>query len=83
MDTANKIAHLDEHDYECRVMGVPKQSIMIYMEQTTVRYGSAAICCNKLMEIYHDATVYDTPMVTIVELWEEMPLVNSSKSTCY
>ncbi len=71
MDTANKIAHfLDEHDYECRVMGVPKTiDNDLFGTDHCPGYGSAAkYVATTLMEIYHDATVYDTPMVTIIEV---------------
>src|SRR5690554_1338469 len=71
MDTANKIADfLTEHDYECRVMGVPKTiDNDLYGTDHCPGYGSAAkYVATTLMELYHDATVYDTPQVTIVEI---------------
>lgn len=71
MDTANKIAEfLEEHDYECRVMGVPKTiDNDLYGTDHCPGYGSAAkYVATTLMEIYHDATVYDTEMVTIIEV---------------
>lgn len=71
MDTAQKIADfLEEHDYECRVMGVPKTiDNDLFGTDHCPGYGSAAkYVATTLMEIYHDATVYDTPMVTIVEV---------------
>lgn len=71
MDTANKIADfLTEHDYECRVMGVPKTvDNDLYGTDHCPGYGSAAkYVATTLMELYHDATVYNTPQVTIVEI---------------
>lgn len=71
MDTANKISKFfKEHDYECRVMGVPKTiDNDLYGTDHTPGYASAAkYVATTLMELYHDARVYDTPMCTIVEI---------------
>lgn len=71
MDTANKIADfLTEHDYECRVMGVPKTvDNDLFGTDHCPGYGSAAkYVATTLMELYHDATVYNTPQVTLVEI---------------
>ena len=71
MDTANKISKFfQEHDYECRVMGVPKTiDNDLYGTDHTPGFGSAAkYVATTLMELYHDARVYDTPMCTIVEI---------------
>lgn len=71
MDTANKISKFfKEHDYECRVMGVPKTiDNDLFGTDHCPGYGSAAkYVATTLMELFHDATVYDTPMVTVVEV---------------
>ncbi len=71
MDTAYKISQFfKQHNYECRVMGVPKTiDNDLYGTDHTPGYGSAAkYVATTLMELYHDATVYDTEMVTIVEI---------------
>jgi 6-phosphofructokinase 1 len=71
MDTANKVSKFfKDHDYECRVMGVPKTiDNDLFGTDHCPGYGSAAkYVATTLMELYHDATVYDTPMVTVVEV---------------
>jgi len=71
MDTANKISKFfKDHDYECRVMGVPKTiDNDLFGTDHCPGYGSAAkYVATTLMELFHDATVYDTPMVTVVEV---------------
>lgn len=71
MDTANKISKFfQEHDYECRVMGVPKTiDNDLYGTDHTPGFGSAAkYVATTLMELHHDARVYDTKMVTVVEI---------------
>ncbi len=70
MDTCNKISkYLLAHDYPCRVMGIPK-TIDNDLAGTDhcPGYGSAAkYIATSVMEIYLDAHVYDTGMVTIIE----------------
>ena len=71
MDTANKISNFfQEHNYECRVMGVPKTiDNDLYGTDYTPGFGSAAkYVATTLMELYHDARVYDTKMCTVVEI---------------
>lgn len=71
MDTANKISKFfQDHDYECRVIGVPKTiDNDLFGTDHCPGYGSAAkYVATTLMELYHDATVYDTPQVTVVEI---------------
>ncbi len=71
MDTCNKISKfMLKNGYECRVMGIPKT---IDNDLTGTDhcpgYGSAAkYIATSLMEIYHDARVYDTGMITVVEI---------------
>lgn len=71
MDTANKISKFfQDHDYECRVVGVPKTiDNDLYGTDHCPGFGSAAkYVATTLMELYHDATVYDTKMCTIIEV---------------
>ncbi len=71
MDTASKISQFfQSHNYECKVMGVPKTiDNDLFGTDHTPGYGSAAkYVATTLMELYHDATVYDTKMVTVVEV---------------
>lgn len=71
MDTCNKISKfMIKNGYECRVMGIPKT---IDNDLTGTDhcpgYGSAAkYISTSIMEIYHDARVYDTGMITVVEI---------------
>lgn len=71
MDTCNKISKfLKKSGYDCNVIGVPK-TIDNDLNATdhSPGYASAAkYVATTLMELYHDATVYDTPQVTIVEI---------------
>ncbi len=70
MDTCNKISKfMLKNGYECRVMGIPK-TIDNDLAGTDhcPGYGSAAkYIATSVMEIYHDARVYDTGMITIIE----------------
>ncbi|MFA7672384.1 MAG: 6-phosphofructokinase [Clostridia bacterium] len=71
MDTCNKISkYMARSGYECRVIGVPK-TIDNDLSGTDhcPGYGSAAkYVATTIMEIYQDANVYDTPMITIIEI---------------
>jgi 6-phosphofructokinase 1 len=70
MDTCNKISkYMLAYDYECRVMGIPKTvDNDLALTDHCPGYGSAAkYIATTVMEIYHDARVYDTGMVTIIE----------------
>ena len=71
MDTANKISkYMKNSGWDCNVIGIPK-TIDNDLTGTdhSPGYGSAArYVATTLMEIYHDATVYDTKQVTIVEI---------------
>ena len=71
MDTCNKISKfMLKNGYECRVMGIPK-TIDNDLEGSLhcPGYGSAAkYIATSMMEIYRDARVYDTGMITIVEI---------------
>ncbi len=71
MDTCNKISKfMLKNDYECRVIGIPK-TIDNDLAGTDhcPGYGSAAkYIATSLMEIYHDARVYDNGMITVIEI---------------
>ena len=71
MDTCNKISKfMLKNGYECRVMGIPKTiDNDLNLTDHCPGYGSAAkYIATSLMEIYHDARVYDTGMITVVEI---------------
>ncbi len=71
MDTCNKISKFfKKAGYDCNVIGVPKTiDNDLYGTDHSPGYGSAAkYVATTFMELYHDATVYDTPMVTIIEV---------------
>ena len=71
MDTCNKISKFfKKSGYDCNVMGVPKTiDNDLNLTDHSPGYGSAAkYVATSLMELYHDATVYDTPMITVVEI---------------
>lgn len=71
MDTCNKISkYMQKVGYECRVMGVPK-TIDNDLNGTDhcPGYASAAkYIATSCMEVWQDAHVYDTGMVTVVEI---------------
>lgn len=71
MDTCNKISkYLQKVGYECRVMGVPKtiDNDLVGTDHCP-GYGSAAkYIATSTMEVYHDAHVYDTGMITVLEI---------------
>ncbi len=71
MDTCNKISKfMQKSGYECRVMGVPKTiDNDLYATDHCPGYASAAkYVATATMEVYHDARVYDTPMVCVLEV---------------
>ncbi len=71
MDTCNKISKfMQKVGYECRVMGVPKTiDNDLWGTDHCPGYGSAAkYIATSTMEVYLDARVYDTSMVTILEV---------------
>jgi 6-phosphofructokinase len=71
MDTCSKISsYLAQNNYECRVIGIPK-TIDNDLAGTDhcPGYGSAAkYIATTCMEIYRDATVYDTGSITVLEI---------------
>ena len=71
MDTCNKISKfMLKNGYECRVMGIPKTiDNDLYGTDHCPGFGSAAkYIATTCMEVYRDARVYDTGMVTIIEI---------------
>ncbi|HEY8444620.1 MAG TPA: 6-phosphofructokinase [Bacilli bacterium] len=71
MDTCNKISkYLQLADYECRIIGIPKTiDNDLYGTDHCPGYGSAArYVATTIMELYHDIHVYDTGLITIVEV---------------
>lgn len=71
MDTCNKVSkYMQKAGYECRVMGVPKTiDNDLWGTDHCPGYGSAAkYIATSTMEVYHDARVYDTGMITILEI---------------
>lgn len=71
MDTCNKISKFMKNSgYECYCMGVPKTiDNDLAVTDHCPGYASAAkYVATTLMELRFDATVYDTPMVAVVEI---------------
>src|SRR5690554_8093662 len=71
MDTCNKISkYLQSQNYECRIIGVPKTiDNDLYGTDHCPGYGSAAkYVATTMMEIYLDTHVYNTGIVTVVEV---------------
>lgn len=71
MDTCNKVSkYMQKVGYECRVMGVPKTiDNDLWGTDHCPGYASAAkYIATSTMEVYHDARVYDTGMITILEV---------------
>jgi 6-phosphofructokinase 1 len=71
MDTCNKVSkYMQKVGYECRVMGVPKTiDNDLFGTDHCPGYASAAkYIATSAMEVYHDARVYDTGMITVLEI---------------
>jgi 6-phosphofructokinase 1 len=71
MDTCNKISkYMQKAGYQCRVMGVPKTiDNDLFGTDHCPGYGSASkYIATSIMEVYNDARVYDTGMVTVIEI---------------
>lgn len=71
MDTCNKISKfLQAANWECRVIGVPKTiDNDLFGTDHCPGFGSAAkYVATSIMEIYKDSHVYDTGLVTVVEI---------------
>lgn len=70
MDTCNKISKfMLENGYECRVMGIPKtiDNDLTGTDHCPGYASAAKYIATSVMEIYHDARVYDTGMITVIE----------------
>jgi len=71
MDTCNKISkYMQKMGYECRVMGVPKtiDNDLNGTDHCPGFASAAKFIATACMEVHRDAHVYDTGMVTIVEI---------------
>ncbi len=71
MDTCNKISkYMQKVGYECRVMGVPKtiDNDLFGTDHCPGFASAAKYIATSCMEVYHDARVYDTGMVCIIEI---------------
>lgn len=71
MDTCNKISkYCLSHGYECRVMGIPKtiDNDLAGTDHCPGFPSAAKYIATSVMEVYCDARVYDTGMVTIIEI---------------
>ena len=71
MDTCNKISkYMNKVGYECRVMGIPKTiDNDLYGTDHCPGFASAAkYIATSCMEVNEDARVYDTGMITIMEV---------------
>ncbi len=71
MDTCNKVSkYMLAHGYECRVMGIPKtiDNDLAGTDHCPGYASAAKYIATSMMEIYHDARVYDTGMITVVEI---------------
>lgn len=70
MDTCNKISkYMQKVGYECRVMGVPKtiDNDLFGTDHCPGFSSAAKYIATSTMEVYHDARVYNTGMITILE----------------
>ncbi len=71
MDTAHKISEfMKDSGWDCTVIGIPKtvDNDLAGTDHSPGFASAAKYVATTLMELYHDATVYDTPQVTIVEI---------------
>ena len=71
MDTCNKISkYMQKVGYECRVMGVPKtiDNDLFGTDHCPGFASAAKYIASSCAEVYKDARVYDTGMVTIIEI---------------
>ncbi|QNU67906.1 6-phosphofructokinase [Ruminiclostridium herbifermentans] len=70
MDTCNKVSkYMQKVGYECRVMGVPKtiDNDLFGTDHCPGFASAAKYIATSTMEVYHDARVYNTGMITILE----------------
>ena len=70
MDTCNKISKfMLKNGYDCRVMGIPKtiDNDLAGTDHCPGFASAAKYIATSIMEVYCDAHVYDTGMITIIE----------------
>ena len=71
MDTCNKVSkYMQKSGYEMNIIGVPKTiDNDLWATDHCPGFASAAkYIATSTMEVYHDARVYDTGMITILEI---------------
>ncbi len=71
MDTCNKVSkYMQKVGYECNVMGVPKtiDNDLFGTDHCPGFASAAKYVATSTMEVYHDARVYDTGTITIIEV---------------
>lgn len=71
MDTCNKISKfMQQSGYECRVIGVPKtiDNDLFGTDHCPGFASAAKYIATTTMEVYLDARVYDTGMITVIEI---------------
>ena len=71
MDTCNKISkYMQKVGYECRIMGVPKtiDNDLNGTDQCPGFASAAKYIATSCAEVWQDAHVYDTGMVTVIEI---------------
>jgi len=71
MDTCNKISkYMLKSGWECRVMGIPKtiDNDLFGTDHCPGFSSAAKYIATSIMEVYKDARVYDTGMVTVIEI---------------
>ncbi len=71
MDTCNKISkYMQKVGYECRVMGVPKtiDNDLFGTDHCPGFASAAKYIATSCMEVYHDARVYDTGLICVIEI---------------
>jgi len=71
MDTCNKISKfIAKSGYECRVIGVPKtiDNDLFGTDHCPGFSSAAKYIATTVMEVYLDARVYDTGMITVIEI---------------
>ncbi len=71
MDTCNKISkYMQTSGYECRIMGIPKtiDNDLNGTDHCPGFASAAKYIATSCMEVWQDAHVYDTGMITVVEI---------------
>ncbi|MCD8054902.1 MAG: 6-phosphofructokinase [Lachnospiraceae bacterium] len=71
MDTCNKISKfMQKSGYECRIMGVPKtiDNDLNGTDHCPGFASAARYIATSCMEVWQDAHVYDTGMITVIEI---------------